>query len=199
MANDLIKKGYREVADNYVAKRDQFESNKYLEKFTTFIDRGKTILDVGCGAGKPVDAYLVNQGYAVNGIDISPRMIALAKENVPDAFYEIKDMSELKDGEYCVNGIVAFYSIFHTPRGKHQELLHMFASFMPNGGPLLITMSVRSREDREDDFHGEKMFWRHYGADKNTELVVYAGFTIVLNEIDTSANEKHQIILAQLG
>lgn len=199
MSNDFVKEGYEKAADDYAAKRDQFENIRYLEQFSTLIEKGKTILDVGCGAGKPVDEFLVKQGFAVNGIDISKRMIELAKKNVPDAFYEVKDMSQLKEGEYCVNGIVSFYAIFHTPRETHQELLKKFASFMPNGGFMLITMGSGEWEGIEEDFHGAEMFWSHYGADKNIELVKNAGFEIVLNEIDGQANEKHQVIIARLG
>jgi cyclopropane fatty-acyl-phospholipid synthase-like methyltransferase len=121
MTNELVKEGYEKAADNYAANREQFESIKYLEQFSKLIGKGKTVLDVGCGAGKPVDAYLIKQGFAVNGIDISERMIELAKKNVPHGFYEVKDMSKLKEGEYCVDGIVSFYAIFHTPREKHHE------------------------------------------------------------------------------
>ena len=196
MANDLVKKGYEKVADDYAAKRNQFESIKYLEIFSKLIEKGKTILDIGCGGGKPVDEFLVKHGFVVNGIDISERMIELARNNVPEAFYEVKDMSDLSEEEYCVDGIVSFYAIFHTPREKHQEILNKFSSFMPKGGAILITMGSSEWEGTEDDFHGAKMFWSHYGADKNKELVENAGFEIILNEI-TSSEEKHQVIIAK--
>ncbi len=195
--NDLVKEGYEKAADDYAAKRNQFESIKYLDIFSKLIEKGKTVLDVGCGAGKPVDEYLVKSGFTVNGIDISTRMIELAKKNVPEAFYEVKDMSNLQDGEYCVDGIVSFYAIFHAPREKHQDILRKFASFMPNGGTILITMGSGAWEGAEKDFHGAKMFWSHYGAEKNIELVESAGFRIILHEIDGSANEKHLVIIAQ--
>jgi len=198
MTNDLVKQGYEKAADDYAAKRDQFKSLKYLEQFSQLVKKHGTILDVGCGAGKPVDEYLVQVGFGVNGIDIAPRMIELAERNVPGAFYEIKDMSELKNGEYCVDGVVSFYAIFHTPRVKHQEILNKFASFMPNGGYILITMGAGEWEGTEDDFHGARMFWSHFGAEKNAEFVENAGFEIILNEIDTSGEEKHQVIIAKI-
>ncbi|HSX09069.1 MAG TPA: class I SAM-dependent methyltransferase [Candidatus Saccharimonadales bacterium] len=197
MSNDLVKEGYNKAADNYALHRDQFESIKYLKIFKELVDKGKTVLDIGCGAGRPVDEYLINQGFAVNGIDISKRMIELAKKNNPQALYEVKDMSLLKEGEYCVNGIVSFYAIFHTPREKHQDLFTKFASFMPNGGILLITMGASDWEGKED-FHGAEMFWSHYGSEKNKEMIEKTGFKIIVNEIDTSGGEKHQVIIAKI-
>jgi cyclopropane fatty-acyl-phospholipid synthase-like methyltransferase len=195
MSNQDVKNSYNKIASRYAAQRDQFQSEKYLQEFIKHVPKGRTVLDVGCGPGKPVDDFLVKSGYAVNGIDISESMIEIAKQNVPQAFYEVKDMSELKDGEYCVDGIVSFYAIFHTPREKHLELLKKFITFMPNGGTLLITMGSSDWVGSED-FHGENMSWSHYDAEKNAELVKEAGFQIILNEIDTSGNERHQILLA---
>lgn len=198
MSSNIVKRGYEKVADDYASKRNQFESIKYLEMFIPLVEKGKTILDIGCGAGRPVDEFLVRHGYAVNGVDISERMIELAKQNVPQGFFEVKDMTKLKEGEYCVDGIVSFYAIFHTPRQQHQKLLSTFASFMPKGGALLITMGAEEWEGTENDFHGSKMFWSHYGAEKNKEMLEKAGFEIVMSTIDTSGGEKHQVILAKL-
>jgi cyclopropane fatty-acyl-phospholipid synthase-like methyltransferase len=199
MNNDLVKKGYDKAASEYDLKRNQFDNRKYLESFSKHIKKGTTVLDVGCGAGRPVDEFLIKKGFAVNGIDISSRMIKLAEKNVPQAFYEVKDMTRLQEGEYCVDGIVSLYAIFHTDRKNHSELLKKFASFMPNGGVLLITMGAEDWEGSEENFHGAEMFWSHYGAEKNKELVEQAGFTIILNEIDTAGGEKHQVILAKLA
>lgn len=198
MTNDLVKQGYEIAAEDYDSKRDQFKSLKYLEAFSKLVKRKGTILDIGCGAGRPVDEFLINQGFEVNGIDISEKMIELARKNVPEAFYEIKDMSELKDGEYNVDGIVAFYSIFHIAREKHADLFKKFVSFLPNGGVILITMGSSDWEGTDDNFHGAKMFWSHFGAKKNRELAEKAGFKILLDEIDTSGNEKHQILIGKL-
>jgi len=49
----------------------------------------------------------------------------------------------------------------------------------------------------ENNFHGVKMFWSHYDSKKNREIVENAGFEILLDEIDTSGGEKHQIIMAK--
>lgn len=41
------------------------------------------------------------------------------------------------------------------------------------------------------------MFWSHCDSQKNREIVEKAGFEVVLDEIDTSGEEKHQVIIAR--
>jgi cyclopropane fatty-acyl-phospholipid synthase-like methyltransferase len=152
---------------------------------------------VGCGDGLPVDAYLVTQGFAVNGIDASARMVELARKNVPQGFYEVKDMFDLKEGEYCVNGVVSLRAMLHIPHDQYRALLTNFASFMPNGGALLLAMAPREKEGIEEDARGGTALWSYDGADSNTEIIESAGFTIILNDFDGAGNEKYQIILAR--
>lgn len=199
MSNTLVKKGYDVVSEKYIKQRDQFAEKNYLEKFTKLLSSGQTILDVGCGAGLPVDKFLIDKGFTVNGIDISEKQIELARKNVPQAFYEVKDMSALKEYEYCVSGIVSFYAIFHIPREQHASLFKKFASFMPKGGFLMVTMGANGEDAGSvQEFHGEKMFYSFYPPEKNTEIIKEAGFEIILNEINVSGGEKHQIILAKI-
>lgn len=197
MNNDFVKQGYNKAAENYASKRVQFKNNKYLEKLNELLPPHSRILDIGCGAGKPVDSFFVSKGHTVTGIDISEKMIELAKQNVPQAEYKVEDMTELKDGEYNVNAVVSFYAIFHTPRKTHQELLHKINSFLTATGYLLITMGSSEWEGKEADFHEAEMFWSHFDSRKNRELVEKAGFEVLVDEIDGTGGEKHQVILAR--
>jgi cyclopropane fatty-acyl-phospholipid synthase-like methyltransferase len=199
MKNDVVGVGNENAADDYAADRPQFATIQYLEAYSRLIERGRTILDIGCGDGRPVDEYLVKQGFAVNGIDTSAQLVELAKKNVPDGLYEVKDLSNLKEGEYCVDGVVSLYAIFQTTRERYQEIIRTIASFMPNGGAILLTMGSGEWERSEEAVRATESFWNDYGAEKNTELLESAGFEICLSEIDGSANEKHQIIVATLG
>lgn len=196
--NQKVKAGYNVAAKNYSSEfRDQFKNEKHLSELIAVLQPISTILDVGCGAGKPIDSFLVSKGMAVTGIDISEAQIELARLNVPEADYEIKDMSELADGEYQVDAVVSFYAIFHTPREKHIDLLKKFRSFLKPSGYLLITMGASDWEGKEDNFCGSEMYWSHYGEEKNLELIVEAGYEITRSEVDHSGGEKHLVILAK--
>lgn len=197
MKNDLVKQGYNKAAENYAANRNQFGSIPYLEKLNNHLKSNSTVLDIGCGAGLPVGRFLAEKGYKVIGIDISEKMIELARKNVPQADYSIKDMSDLEEEEYKVDAIVSFYAIFHTPKEKHRELFKKINSFLPKGGLILATMGAGEYEGTEEDFHGVKMFWSHFGPEKNKQIIENAGFKVILDEIDTGGDEKHQIIMAR--
>lgn len=193
---DIVRSGYDRAAERYAASRDQFQNVADLERFIELLPSPATVLDVGCGSGVPVARYLVERGYDVIGIDVAPKQVDLAKELVPGGSFEVRNMLELKAGEYRVDGLVSFYAVFHTPRDRHAELLRRFASFVHPGGALLITMGAQEWEGTETDWHGVEMFWSHFGAETNQRLVGEAGFEIQSAEIAESGGEAHQVITA---
>jgi len=196
MSKDIVKKGYDRIAQRYMDVRDQFVNNRYLENFNSRLKPASLILDLGCGAGKPIDRILVNRGHKVIGIDISKKQIKLAKRNVPEARYVVKDISSLQKEEYKVDAVISFYTILHIPRETHQELFYIINSFLPEGGLVLVTMGSSEWEGIED-FYGVEMYWSHYGPEKNREIIEKAGFEVILDEIDAIRKEEHQVIIAK--
>jgi SAM-dependent methyltransferase len=196
--DETVRDGYDQVAERYLAERNQWESIPHLERLLDQLKPNARILDVGCGGGVPVDRYLVDKGHRVIGVDISPKQIDLASKNVPRAEFEVRDMQDLEEGDYEVDAVVSFYAIFHTPRQSHGKTLKTLASFLPQDGLLLVTMGAGEWEG-EEDFHGTPMRWSHYGPEKNRQLIESAGFEVLSDEIDDSGGERHQVLLARKG
>src|SRR5712692_8745566 len=99
MNNELVRQGYEQAAERYLAQRDRFASTPYLDLLAARLQPGATILDVGCGAGMPIDRYLLERGFRVTGLDISEKQIELARRHVPRASYRVQDLSTLQVGE----------------------------------------------------------------------------------------------------
>jgi SAM-dependent methyltransferase len=194
---EIVRQGYDLVGEDYLAQRDRFESIRYLDRLLAHLPPGATVLDVGCGAGVPIDEYVIGTGRKVIGIDISAKQIALARREVPQGQFDVRDMLWLTPGEYRVDAIVSFYAIFHIPRERHEELLRTLGTFVSVSGWLLITMGSGEWEGVEHDFHGGTMAWSHFGPERNHAMLERAGFEVVLDEIDARAGERHQILLAR--
>lgn len=175
--------------------RYQYINYQYLEKLNNLLEPNSVILDLGCGSGRPIDRYFIIKGHKVTGIDFSKKQIELAKIRVPQAEYLVKDISKLKLAEYQVDAVVSFYTIVHIPRETHQELFDKVNSFLPVGGLVLVTMGASEWEGIEA-FYGVKMYFSHFGPEKNRGIIEKSGFEVILDEIDTSIGEQHQVILA---
>jgi ubiquinone/menaquinone biosynthesis C-methylase UbiE len=78
----------------------------------------------------------------VFGIDLSPRMIALARKTYPHLRFDIGTMTDLALGDGAVRGLLAWYSIIHVP---DQDLPRVFAEFrrvLAPGGQALLAFQV---------------------------------------------------------
>lgn len=86
---------YDDLAETYAAGRHLFNTAPILADFADDLPVGGRILDVGCGAGEPVARYFVDRGDTVTGIDVSERMLTLARRQVPEATFQRMDMRNL--------------------------------------------------------------------------------------------------------
>jgi SAM-dependent methyltransferase len=81
--------------------------------FPAFLDLlpppGRAALDLGCGEGR-VGAELKRRGYAVVGVDSSPRMVELAREN-HEAF--VADAAGLPFDDGAFDLVIAYMSLMN--------------------------------------------------------------------------------------
>lgn len=62
-----------------------------VEWILTHLSERSRILDVGCGTGRPICSMLSEAGHTVFGLDLSPEMLEAARQQVPDARFEVAD------------------------------------------------------------------------------------------------------------
>lgn len=195
-SSEIVKKGYDKIAVAYLDNRARLKSGKYVQLLLKYLPKNSSVLDLGCGAGVPVDDLLLKAGHEVVGIDISSEQIKLAKKNCPRGDYVVGNIEKLAVGDYQVDAVVSLYAIFHSPRVMHGKILKVIASCLKKRGYLLITMGDREFEGLHT-LHGVEMWSSQYGTVKNKELVERAGFKIVFSDIDNSGGERHLVIMAQ--
>lgn len=95
------------------------------------------VADLGCGPGH-VTAHLHSLGLAAFGVDLSPAMIALARQAYPHLRFEEGSMTALNLANGTLGGIVACYSIIHTPPERLPAMIAEFHRVLAPGGHLLL-------------------------------------------------------------
>ncbi len=178
----LVEQGYNKIAEDYYSHRDLNKFNNELEDFASLLPENAHVLDVGCGAGIPTSKFLIKRGIKVTGIDLSDKMLSLARDNVPNAKFFKMDMNELKFEENTFDGIVSVYTLFHVPKKNHLDIFKKFFKILKPGGILLINTGV-SESEGKSYFFGVPMFWSNYSPKTTLELVKKAGFSIIFEGV----------------
>ena len=192
----IVEAGYDDIARTYHQQRDRFKSDELLAGFSSLLPSGGDLLDAGCGAGVPVARFLVDTGFKVTGVDISSSMLDLARAHVPEATFVKMDMRRLAFDAGSFDGICAFYSLFHVPREDHFKVLMGFNRLLRQEGILLFS-SGRDAWEGIEDFHGARMFWSHPDRAVTRQLVLDAGFAVLMSEVQEHGGEEHYWVMAR--
>ncbi len=96
------------------------------------------VLDLGCGPGVPIAAYLLARGCRLTGVDGARAMIDLFAKNLPQATAHHADMRGLDLGA-TFDAILAWDSFFHLSPADQAGMFPVFARHAAPGARLLFT------------------------------------------------------------
>ncbi|WP_439026251.1 class I SAM-dependent methyltransferase [Haloarchaeobius sp. DT45] len=181
MERNAVRRAWDRVGDAYGDFRNADGPETVL--FTEFAEplgSGSRILDVGCGDGRRTAAHLVDE-FEVLGLDFSRGQLDRLRESVPAARPVQADMTRLPLADDSVDGIVAYYSVFHVPRTQHQTVYDEFARVCRPGGRLILTVSRQAHEGTRRGWlrPDVEMFWSTPGREATMAELDEAGFDTV--------------------
>ncbi|MES2444150.1 MAG: methyltransferase domain-containing protein [Pseudomonadota bacterium] len=135
---DRIAEHYERHAHAFdEARRKQFVERHWLDRFLLGIPRNGHILDLGCGGGEPIARHLIDTGHQLTGVDISGRMIALARTRFGRHRWHHADMRTVSLG-HGFHGVLAWDSLFHLGHDDQARMIERFARWLEPGGMLLF-------------------------------------------------------------
>ncbi|MEU9047440.1 MULTISPECIES: class I SAM-dependent methyltransferase [unclassified Kitasatospora] len=147
--------------------------------------------ELGCGPGR-VTQHLHGLGLDVCGIDLSPRMVELARAAYPEVPFAVGSLFDLpfEDGE--LTGAVAWYSIIHTPAERLPEVFAEFARVLAPGGRLLVAFQVGDEPLRlEQPFgHPVSLDFRRLRPEHVEELAREAGLPVTCRTVREPDGEE---------
>lgn len=141
VAYDLVAEDYARLLE------DSLGSNAWdravLAAFAAEVlaDGGGAVADLGCGPGR-LTGHLSELGLEVFGLDLSPRMIDVARRTHPDLPFGVGSTSALPVGDDLLGGIVAWYSMIHTPPDEQPAIYQEFARVLRRGGHLVLAFQI---------------------------------------------------------
>ena len=181
---DLYERKAHDWAADRRTQTRLFEQG-WLDRFLSKAPEGGTVLDIGCGFGWPIAAYLIAQGRSVTGVDSSPTMIELCRRDFPEQDWRVADMRRLDLG-HRFGGILAWDSFFHLDFDAQRRMFPIFAAHATPGAPLMFT-SGPAHGEAIGNLHGEPLYHASLAPEEYRALLAANGFTVVdarMNDAD---------------
>jgi SAM-dependent methyltransferase len=153
---------------------------------------GGQVADLGCGPGR-VTIHLESLGLDAYGIDLSPRMVAVARRSHPHLRFEVGSMTDLDIEDAALAGALAWYSTVHTPLGELPLFFREFHRILAPGGHLLIAFKVGDERVHLDRAYGHDLDLDVYRfpPERVAELLREAGLVEVARLVrQADAHEK---------
>jgi SAM-dependent methyltransferase len=136
----------------YTAEAARYETviiseteRRALDGFLALLRPASHILDIGCGPGLQA-VHMQAQGHRVTGWDVTPTFVEAARARGVDA--QLGQFADLDETE-AFDGVLASFSLLHTPISEHSRHIGAMARALRHGGHLLIGMKLGEGEHRD--------------------------------------------------
>lgn len=195
MKPEIIGKKYNKVAKWWHEHHHNSSYGmKQIERAILYCNNHQKALDVGCGSGGRIITRLLESGFKVKGIDVSEKMLELAKVNHPDVEFELVDACKWESKEEY-DLIVAWDSIFHVQMSDQEAVIAKLCNHLKTEGVLIYTFgddygdkedySFMDENDKQaGELHNDKFGYGTIGINGNLRVISNNGCKCMHLEID---------------
>ena len=154
-----------------------------LGHFAELVDfeGGGPVVDVGCGPGR-ITGHLKTLGLDVTGVDLSPGMVAEAQRRYPEITFRTGSLAALDLADASVAGVVAWYSVIHTPPTLLSEVFSELHRVIRPNGLLLLAFQAGGFSVRHEQAYGHAVTFEAHRHDPDgvTGQLADVGFRVTV-------------------
>lgn len=192
-----VGNSYDQIASHWDG--DQFPRDNGIaqhERAIAFTGLRGPALDIGCGSSGRVIDLLLEHGFSAEGLDISGRMLELARRRHPDLPFHHADICEWQL-PCSYDFISAWDSIWHVPLQAQEGVLRKILDGLNPGGVAVFTIGGTETPSETTNCHmGPPMYHGTIGIPRTLQIVADAGSVCRHLEYDQYP-ELHVYIICQ--
>jgi len=171
-----IGKAYDQIT--YLWESAEFDLNNGMAQHQRAINfvrnRGKA-LDVGCGSTGRFIEFLVREQFSPEGLDVSKKMIDLARKKHPEITFHHQDICDWElSAKY--DFISAWDSIWHIALSQQQQVITKLVNALQIDGVLIMSFGgVDEASGHTDDSMGPQVYYSSLGINGFLKLFIGLG------------------------
>ena len=179
----MNRASYDDIAGEWNVARHAFvrDELRYLETLLEGLQAPASILDVGCGTGRPMAEYVLARGHRITGIDQSERMLDIARERFPEGTW-IHARIEDAEFEGTFDAVICWDSLFHIDRAHHEPILTRLYRCLVPGGRIMLTVGGSENPAFTDTMFGREFFYDSHPPERAVAIMEAIGFEIVIGD-----------------
>eukprot|EP00005_Dracoamoeba_jomungandri_P004253 CAMPEP_0174259598 /NCGR_PEP_ID=MMETSP0439-20130205/8412_1 /TAXON_ID=0 /ORGANISM="Stereomyxa ramosa, Strain Chinc5" /LENGTH=216 /DNA_ID=CAMNT_0015343561 /DNA_START=74 /DNA_END=721 /DNA_ORIENTATION=+ len=191
---DDVAKFYEEQAEKYAdSMTSEMGKRLYNEILDGFVEKcreeGKatTIVDVGCGSGDCMRKIKEKEKEKVEciGVDISPKMLEVAKGKGGNLTYHLANADELDFlEEGSVSGVLCYFVVHHFDEGMAERCFKEWYRVLRGGGSVLLGCWCGDDGALMDYGSHSSLRAITWSQEKVTTLLSEAGFRVCSCELE---------------
>ena len=175
-----IAAAYDQLAERWLDEDEHFDRSNGVrqhERALAFLDRTPDAwaLNVGCGCNTRFNGAMRAHGLRIEGVDVSARMVALARRADPKVVLHHADVCSWPLPR-SYRFITAWDSIWHVGLDRQRPLMHkLMGALAPGGVFIFSTGGLDEAAEHVDDAMGVPVRYSTLGIPGLLEVVREAG------------------------
>ena len=148
---------------HYAAKfADYAPYVEQVQKFSTYLQSGDRVLDLGCGPGNVAKQLSMAKPLGIEGVDLSEKMVHLAQQNVPQGKFQVQDLRKAEFDAASFDAIVLSFSIVHLREAEALAVLKKAATWLKRDGYIYVSFMEGKQPGFEKTSFSEQELYFNY-------------------------------------